>query len=84
MRKVHVHDDGVICDSDDCALMKCRRAREKRARRLVFSVCLIAVIMSAVAIASDRRYGLVFLALFLILVPVMSDKMLSDRSHRIC
>lgn len=83
MRKVHVHDDGVICDSDDCASMKRERAREKRARRLVFSACAIAAIMSAVAIVSDHRYGVVFPALFLILVPVMSDKMLSDRSHRI-
>jgi hypothetical protein len=83
MRKVHIHDDGIICDMDDCAYVKRERARTMRARRFVFSICLIAAIVSAIAVVSDHRYGVVFLALSLIVVPLMSDKALSDRSRRI-
>jgi hypothetical protein len=86
MRKVHIHDggiDGIICDEQDCAYVRRERARKRDARRLTFIVCIIAAIISAVAIASDHRYGLVFLALFLILVPIMCDEVLSDRPHSI-
>jgi predicted nucleic acid-binding Zn ribbon protein len=86
MRKVHTHDggiDGIICDEEDCAYVKREQARRRDARRLTFTVCAIAAIISAIAIASDHRYGLVFLALFLILVPIMCDELLSNRPHSI-
>jgi predicted nucleic acid-binding Zn ribbon protein len=86
MRKLHLHDggiDGIICDEDDCSYVKRDRARKRHARWLAFSICIIAAIMSAIAIASEHRYGLVFLALFLILVPIMCDEVLADRTHSI-
>ncbi|HYZ16140.1 MAG TPA: hypothetical protein VE591_07045 [Candidatus Acidoferrum sp.] len=86
MRKVHIHDDGIdgmLCDEEDCAYVKRAIARKRDARRLSFFICLIAAVISAVAIASDHRYGLIFLALFLILVPIMCDEVLSDRPHSI-
>jgi len=39
--------------------------------------------MSAVAIAAEHRYGLVFLGLFLIVVPIMCREVLLDRGHPI-
>lgn len=84
MRKVHVHEggfDGIICDADDCSYVKRAKARKRRAHRLAFTTCVIAAAMSAVAIASEHRYGWVFLALFLIVVPIICDEVLTDRSR---
>jgi hypothetical protein len=86
MRKVHVHDagiDGILCDADDCAYMKRARARRRKACWLALSTCVVAALMSAVAIAAEHRYGLVFLGLFLIVVPIMCNEVLLDRGHRI-
>lgn len=86
MRKLHLHDggiDGIICAEDDCPYVKRYKARKRQARWLAFSICVVAAVMSGVAIASEHRYGLVFLALFLILVPILCDEVLTDRSHPI-
>ena len=84
MRKVHVHEggiDGILCDEEDCAYVKRELARKRDGILLTSSICLIATIISAVAIAADHRYGVVVFALFLIVVPIMCDEVLSDR-HR--
>jgi len=86
MRNVHVHDagiDGILCDAVDCVYMKRARARRRQARRLAVSMCAIAALTSAVAIAAEHRYGLVFLGLFLIVVPIMCREVLLDRGHPI-
>jgi hypothetical protein len=86
MSKVHIHDggiDGILCDADDCAYMKYARARKRQARWLAGSICAIAATISAVAIAAEHRYGLVFLGLFLIFVPIVCHEVLLDRGHPI-
>lgn len=79
MYKLHVHD-GLLCRSDDCAYAKGAAVRRRKTTFLLIAVFVYSASFSAAALAADRAYGLLFLAVFLIVAGMLCGALLRARA----